>query len=712
MPVKYRPLPEADYDPPPLQGQNRVKRIKFNQKFWAGLVVAILLTFVSLTLLVKPLQIKISDTKFPDRIVADVDIKINSWFYLKWNNRYLLLPNDYQISVSADGYQPKQQQVKIGSSYANVANIALEPLPGIITITIVNTDLAVETIANSLQLHANSSTYSFDINKRQFTVNDWFGGTHSFSVQSSLYETYTTEFNVIGRAKHQNINIQLTPNWGQLEVSINPHDASVYASKYAFYAHTNSTGNYILRAHNKTQELIIDKPGYKASKINVLIQRGIIARHPPVKLLPADIEVSIDSNPGDGSVLINGEFRGQTPVNLKLNPSEVYQVAVFKAGYQRFTDSLSPNKRQRLNIELKPIKVPVRFVTKPVNSTLMINNRGAGSGNQSIELTAISHQVSISANGYITKTFEFTPTIGSTPVIETQLLTAEEHFWATISETYQSKNNHQFKLFKPDDNVIVGSTESERGRRANEGQWQVKLSHPFYVSLHEVTNEQFRHYNSRHSSGHFGGYSLNGEKQPAANISWQQAALYCNWLSQQENLKPFYLTQQGAISGFDINSDGYRLLTEPEWVWLTYYHTKAPNDRPVYLWGNDVQPPKTALLNIADASAAKIIKFIQPEYNDNQSVSANVGSFPAHSSGLYDLDGNVAEWINDWYQSDWHLEHKNNNLWGPAIGESHTIRGSSWLRGYLPQLRWAYKDLGAKGKNDVGFRIARSVKTP
>ena len=51
------------------------------------------------------------------------------------------------------------------------------------------------------------------------------------------------------------------------------------------------------------------------------------------------------------------------------------------------------------------------------------------------------------------------------------------------------------------------------------------------------------------------------------NVSWNDAALYCNWLSKQEGFEVFYKVQENKVIGFNLNSHGYRLPTESEWSW-------------------------------------------------------------------------------------------------------------------------------------------------
>ena len=92
-------------------------------------------------------------------------------------------------------------------------------------------------------------------------------------------------------------------------------------------------------------------------------------------------------------------------------------------------------------------------------------------------------------------------------------------------------------------------------------------------------------------------------------------------------------------------------------------------------------------------------------YNDNHIVSAPVGTFDPNTKGIYDLGGNVAEWVHDFYEIP-ELDSKSLSL-GPSTGEYRVIRGSSWKHGTVTELRYSFRDYGTEGRADVGFRIAR-----
>src|SRR5690606_8717121 len=111
--------------------------------------------------------------------------------------------------------------------------------------------------------------------------------------------------------------------------------------------------------------------------------------------------------------------------------------------------------------------------------------------------------------------------------------------------------------------------------------------------------------------------------------------------------------------------------------------------------------------NFADRSARGFVANVLAGYDDGWPTTAPVGQFTPNAIGLFDLGGNVAEWVNDRY-----------TVWpaggseavdpvGPADGQYHVIRGSGWRHSSISELRFSYRDFGDAGRLDVGFRVAR-----
>ena len=111
----------------------------------------------------------------------------------------------------------------------------------------------------------------------------------------------------------------------------------------------------------------------------------------------------------------------------------------------------------------------------------------------------------------------------------------------------------------------MGANRSEPGQRANEIIRQVQLTKPFFITAHHITNSQFKKFNTRDANGKL----LNSDNKPVVNITWIQAALYCNWLSKKENFEPFYKIKDGKLVKINFQSSGYRMPTEAEWSWVS-----------------------------------------------------------------------------------------------------------------------------------------------
>ena len=119
-------------------------------------------------------------------------------------------------------------------------------------------------------------------------------------------------------------------------------------------------------------------------------------------------------------------------------------------------------------------------------------------------------------------------------------------------------------------------------------------------------------------------------------------------------------------------------------------------------------PPAKNSGNYADRKAAALFGRIIGNYDDGYAVSAPAGSFTPNDKGLFDLGGNVAEWVNDFYDVVVSVGNKVEvDPLGPSSGEFHVIRGSSWAHGAITELRLSFRDYGNKARNDLGFRIAR-----
>jgi formylglycine-generating enzyme required for sulfatase activity len=406
---------------------------------------------------------------------------------------------------------------------------------------------------------------------------------------------------------------------------------------------------------------------------------------------------------------VDGEFQGQTPLTLEISPDRQHRLAVFKAGYKRYSGSLemAAGESTRRSIKLKAQLGEVKFTISPANATLKIAGKIRGKGSTTLSLPAVSHSIEVSLEGYATVRQRVTPRQGLQQVVNISLQTAREAQLSRIKPEITSSLGQTLLLFSPAEsgqgNFTMGASRREPGRRANEVLHPVSLTRMFYIQTTEVSNAQFRLFQSSHNSGQIEGNSLNREHQPVVQISWQQAAQFCNWLSEREGLPLFYRQSKGIVTGYNRSATGYRLPTEAEWAWVARVDGDALKKFP---WG-DAFPPSSAVENYADNTSAYVTGRVLNGYTDGHVVTATVASFPQSGKGLYDIGGNVAEWIHDVYT----IPAANGNVAadpsGGQNGDNYVIRGAGWTHSKISELRLSYRDYGQAGRDDVGFRIAR-----
>lgn len=185
-----------------------------------------------------------------------------------------------------------------------------------------------------------------------------------------------------------------------------------------------------------------------------------------------------------------------------------------------------------------------------------------------------------------------------------------------------------------------------------------------------------------------------GDSFPAYYVSWFEAALYCNAKSKYFDLDTIYSyaslnsTMDSGIVldsvGFDFNKNGYRLPTEAEWEYFCRALTTGD-----YYWGNSVAANYTVY---------------------NQSKAEMVASRIPNDFVLYDINGNLWEWCNDYYYESYYSVSDTLNPVGPVTGVSRVVRGGSFsgdLHSIRSSDRFGYS---SKTKvSDGGFRCVRIV---
>ncbi len=614
-------------------------------------------------------------------------MSVSGGFSFELGGVYLLREGVYTLSASTALHHPLEQTFEVGAARNQSLRFEFVPLPGTLELALTPADATVT--VGGTEVDARGPV-------------ELPAGKQELRVSHARYLPQTLTVVMEGKRINQQLAVSLAPNWAEVELVSTPAGAEVTVDGEAA-GRTPLT----LEALAGEREIQVKLDGYKTHTQRIFAQAGLPQRLEPVQLVQADAQLQVTSVPAAAGVTVNGNFVGRTPISLDLKSGQTHQVAVIRNGYRTFTHRarMSRGAVEKIHASLVREQGEVVFRAEPAAARLRINGRDVGAANQTLTLPIAEHKVEISLDGHAGFSQTITPKAGLTQEVKVRLLTFAEARLAALTPTITSPGGQVLRLFDPYD-FTMGASRREPGRRANETLRQVKMDKLFYLGTHEVTNGQFRKFASGHDSGKFVEASLDDDDMPVANISWHDAAAYCNWLSEQENLPPYYRVEFGKVVGTNQTATGYRLPTEAEWAWAARTQGKAAAEAEQlrFPWGKNLPPPDRHG-NYADRAASTLVGRVIFGYNDNHAVAAPTGTFKANSRSLYDLGGNVAEWINDFYEIP--SKDEVSNPLGPADGEYRVIRGSSWMHGTITELRYSFRDYGIDGREDVGFRLAR-----
>ncbi len=607
---------------------------------------------------------------------------------LSLGGRHLALPGRYRVAVSHPGYHSQTLDIDVGTDASQRFEIRLERLPG---------HLSVQSTPAGARIWVDDDARG----TTPLTVRALTPGSHQVRVEAARYRPYTTTVDIAGLDQTQHMQVDLEPAWATVTVRSEPAGATLHVDGVA--VGVTPVAAELLAGERHIE---VSLAGHASWRQALDVVAGHDLELETISLQPANGWVDLATMPAGAAVTVDGVYQGVTPLELSLTPETDHHLEVHKDGHASAQRKVrvESGQRQRLTIRLAVNEGQVTFAIQPRDATLFIDGRVVEQAERTLELPARDHRVRIAKAGYA----EFETTVRPRPGVEQRiavvLKTLAQAALESASPTLTSPGGQELKLFRPDARFTMGASRREQGRRSNEVLRRVHVNRPFYLAVAEVTNAEFRRFAPNHSSGHFKGQSLDGDRYPVVRIDWEQAARYCNWLSEQASLPPFYRISGDRVTGFDAEATGFRMPTEAEWEWAARV---SDGELRKYPWGASF-PPATVNGNYADRTAAAVTAPVLADYVDNYPVSAPVQTFAPQEKGLYDLGGNVAEWVHDYYSivpnasGPWLV-----NPLGPQTGEYHVIRGSSWAHGGISELRLSFRDYGREARPDVGFRVAR-----
>ncbi|MDT0595724.1 SUMF1/EgtB/PvdO family nonheme iron enzyme [Glaciecola petra] len=679
---------------PAQQGAQQAidQRIKLAQRKGIGMyllsgfaTLVVLVGFLLWLFLVRGFNVLIG----PVEALPSAQLRLVSGIAWVTENKIYSLGGTIVVSASADTFETKQ--VSIDNLSPSTIEIVLNPSPAQINAKVslngASQDEQFATLASQSQWFLNGQL----INIGQELNHEAPPGTYQLSVKNDYFKGSTQALNV-KRAEVLALDFDLQTISGSITLQSQPAGAEVYLNNQL-------VGNtpYTIDLTGGIFPIRIESLAYQTVEESIEITTGYLTPNRNYQLAPKLAELSISATPSTGLLLINNvEY---TLGTHRLAANKKHLINYQKDGYTNYTKTLdlSIEKPTSLAIELQQQFGNVEFETN-VPALVKVNQQNIGPAPFKQRLPSVEHTFEFSAQGYRSVKRTLTPRPNQTLK---QVINLQTEFDARRSEGRPLVANQMginLLRFRADA-FTMGSAPNETGRRRNEHQVEVDFARQFWVSDKEITQAQF---------AAFSGTSGNSSTLPITGISWLQAAEFCNWLSIKEGLPVFYRFVNGRYQGYNKDSKGYRLPTEAEWEWLAKKSKRARST--IYVWGNQ-DTLRDNYGNFADQSRKDEQLIVIPEYSDGKKGLAEVGSFKADRSGLYDLAGNVSEWVHDYYtnaipdSSGVKMDYM-----GATRGDSWVIKGGNYESGRIRELRAAFREFSASGKENLGFRIARYQK--
>jgi len=433
--------------------------------------------------------------------------------------------------------------------------------------------------------------------------------------------------------------------------------------------------------------LALNARNFRSHSQKISIEAGA-AVNELIKLTPTQVDLTINSEPEGAWVEVNGEALVElTPLTLTGIKPGTHQISVGKSEYETFSDTVDTARGGKFerNIRLIPIEYGYLTISPDPPNALIHLPDVEEPYHDGMRLPVGEYRVEVVANHY--EAWLDTLTLTSGGLVKQVDLNFILKPGDSFSDELKIGGQGPELVILPEGSFVMGTS---TGSRSEYPERKVSVAGPIAIMKHEVTIGDFHKFIESASYLIDAGNRLNNlqcrgrndENQAGAEdhavscVTWHDAKAYADWLSGQT----------GAI---------YRLPSEAEWEYAA--RAGAASD---YAWGEYEPVCTTSARNGANFYAEGCA-----------GRPGSVGNYSPNKFGLFDMHGNVWEWVEDCWHPNYLHAPANSSAWQGGDCRSRVLRGGSWSNS-ADYLRVSFRGVAPQDDRDMsyGFRLVRELE--
>jgi len=643
-----------------------------------GLAVVVVGILTTLLLLVKTVTVNIA----PGRALDSSAIVSTKGFSIALG-RNVHFFGSIEVEAVAEGFYP--ETVALDRTTESPVSVTLQPRPGTISIEL---NFLQDESRSEYSLLANN-TQLYDVAPETIELP---AGPHELRVQGP-HEYDSTQFvEVIGYGEKQTVSFAALPR-GSFSIKVLPDSADILLNGTSI-----GTGEVRQSVVAKSHVLEFELEGYVSKRLPFAVESNSHLDLGTVNLASAPGTVNFVSTPTAASIFVDGQFVGSTPTQLEFDKSSV-KVELRKPNYHTETSTVQirPGDTVTREFELEEIRFDVKVSAHP-KANLVLNDKSLGSSPQTLNVTAGDILV-VSREGFASQSVTIAPEEHQARELDFELVDMARHAYNEAPELVRVQETIQLKKFPTAKFrlLVPGYLMEDDRQRVRE----FEITRPFYFGVHEIRRKEYAKYDTSLKT------TSADENLPITDISWLDAAKFCNWLSESEGLDLAYAIGSGGKVSVDLGSNGYRLPTEAEWELITYYYFAEEKVVGPFVWGDGTKPP-SQVGNLAGFETRSALRGYIEDYGDSHRELAPVGSYRRNVNGIHDLAGNAAEWVFDYFGTTYEgWDQPLLDPMGPSRGIDRIVKGANFQTTKLHEAAINFRRIVGFKDETVGFRVAR-----